>query len=216
MYQELQRRAEREIATKGRTRPTNVKERIVREREYKNIRTKSEDVVDFEYQPGNCERPYRVVALRKNLSVERGEQVLFDDVRYFFYITNDCNLSTHEVVHEARRRCHQENLIEQMKNGVRAFRAPVNTLLANWAHMVMASIAWSIKAWCGLMLPISPRWRMQHEADRERILRMEFRTFLAELIAVPAQIVRTGRRIVYRLLAWRPSLPLLFRLVDAL
>lgn len=215
-YAELEQRAERELKTKPRARPENVKERIVRERKYKNIRTTGEDVVDFDYQPANCARSYRVVALRKNLSVERGEDVLFDDIRYFFYITNDSKLTVHAVVDEARRRCNQENLIEQMKNGVRAFRAPVNTLVANWAYMVMTSIAWSIKAWVGLLLPICPRWRDAHEADRERILRMEFRTFVATMIAVPAQIVQSGRRIIYRILAWRPSLPLLFRLVEAL
>ena len=94
--------------------------------------------MDFDYQPTTCTRPYRVVALKKNLSVERGEQVLFDDIRYFFDITNDRALSCHEVVHEARQRCDQENLIAQLKGGVRALHAPVNTLHANWAYMVMA------------------------------------------------------------------------------
>lgn len=43
-------------------------------------------------------------------------------------------------------RCHQENLIQQLKNGVRALHVPVNTLLANWAFIVMASLAWSALA----------------------------------------------------------------------
>ena len=36
------------------------------------------------------------------------------------------------------------------------------------------------------------------------------------MINVPAQIVRTGRRIVYRLLAWNQWQPAFFRLLDAL
>jgi len=64
-----------------------------------------------------------VVALRKNLSVERGENVLFDEYRYFFYITNDWTLSADEVIAEARGRCNQENLIAQLKD-VRALHAP--------------------------------------------------------------------------------------------
>ena len=96
--------------------------------------------MDFDYQPTTCTRPYRVVALKKHLSVERGEPVLFDDIRYFFDITNDRALSCHEVVHEARQRCDQENLIAQLKGGVRALHAPVNTLHANWAYQPVVKV----------------------------------------------------------------------------
>ena len=125
-------------------------------------------------------------------------------------------MTAEDVVKEANGRCNQENLIEQMKNGVRAFRAPLNTLEANWAYMVIASLAWSLKAWFALLTPVVPRWRDKHEADRERVLRMEFRSFVQRFILVPAQILRTGRTLVYRFLAWRPDLPILFRLLDAL
>jgi hypothetical protein len=88
MYHELVTRAEEQIATQERTRPTQVKDDIVRQRGYKVLRQKAEDVVEFSYRPTKCKRDYRVVALRKNLSVERGENVLFCEYRYFFYITN--------------------------------------------------------------------------------------------------------------------------------
>src|SRR5262249_56108433 len=100
--------------------------------------------------------------------------------------------------------------------GGRGLRAAVNTLEGNWAGMVIVALAWSLKAWFALMLPVAPRWREQHEADRERILRMEFRSFVQRFVLVPAQIVRTGRQLVYRLLALRPDLPVLFRLLDAI
>jgi hypothetical protein len=103
-----------------------------------------------------------------------------------------------------------------VKGGVRALRAPLNTLHANWAYMAIVAIAWSLKAWFALSIPVAPRWRTQHEADRERVLRMEFRSFVQRFILVPAQIVRTGRQLIYRLLAWRPELPIFFRLLDAL
>jgi len=213
LYEEFCRRADREIAR--RARPENVKARIVRERKFKNIRPVSEEVVDFTWHPGKSDRAYRVVALRKNLSVERGEQVLFEEVRYFFYVTNDWELSREEVVREANSRCDQENLIAQLKNGVRALHAPVNTLTANWAYMVMASLAWSIKAWSALLLPISPRWRARHQDEQRRLLRMEFRTFLAAMVNVPAQIIRRGRRLIYRWLAWNPWQSTFFRLLAA-
>ena len=172
-------------------------------------------MVDFDYQPTACTRSYRVVALKKNLSVERGEQVLFDDIRFFFYITNDYTWSCEEVVREARQRCDQENLIAQLKGGVRALHAPVNTLHANWAYMVMASLAWSLKAWVALWLPIAPRWRARHEAEQRQLLRMDFRTFLGAFINVPCQILTSGRRRIYRLLGWNPWQYLFLRFVDA-
>ncbi len=216
LYHELARKAEAAIATAPRRRPENVKAAIVRERNYKVLRQKAEDVVEFSYRPGNCDRDYRVVALRKNISVERGENVLFEDIKYFFYITNDWELTADQVIGEARKRCNQENLIAQLKGGVRALHAAVNTLNANWAYMVMAGLAWSLKAWCAMLLPVSPRWAPRHDEQRRKLLTMEFRTFLQAFIQIPCQIVQTGRQVRWRVLAWNPWLPAFFRLFDTL
>ncbi len=216
MYHELVKRAERQIATKARTRPHNVKDDVVRERNFKVLCQKAEDVVEFSYRPGKCERDYRVIALRKNISVERGEFVLFDEYRYFFYITNEEEMTASEVVDQARQRCNQENLHAQLKSDVRALHAPVKTLNANWAYMTMAAIAWSLKAWCALLVPVSPRWATRHNEQRRRLLTMEFHTFLAAFIEIPAQIVRTGRRVRWRILAYNPWLGPFFRLLDAI
>ena len=216
LYHELAAKAEREIATRPRTRPTNVKDDIVRQRAYKTIRTKKQEVVEFSYRPRACQQDYRVVAVRKNLSIERGENVLFDEYRYFFYITNDRKLTAEEVIGEAHQRCNQENLIANLKSGVRALHAPVNTLYANWAYTTMTSLAWSLKAWCALLLPVSPRWAERHNEQRRRLLTMDFRTFLAAFIEIPCQIVTTGRRVRWRILAYNQWLETFFRLLDAL
>lgn len=216
LYHELVRRAERVIQTQERTKPEDVKDRIVRERKFKTIRTKSEEICEFEYKPVKCRLSYRVVVLRKNLSIEKGDEVLFDDIRYFFFITNDRTMTADEVVHEGRARCNQENLISQLKSGVRALHAPVNTLHANWAYMVMTALAWNLKAWTALLLPIHPRWADAHKTQQRRLLTMEFRTFVAALIHIPAQIVRSARKIRYRLLAWNEWQSTLFRLASAL
>ncbi|MGH9901042.1 MAG: IS1380 family transposase [Pyrinomonadaceae bacterium] len=215
IYRELERRAERVIATGPRSRPDNVKDAVVVERGFKTLRTNGEDVVEFDYQPGKCSRAYRIVALRKNITVTKGETALFDEIRYFFYITNDRVLSIDEVVHEAHQRCNQENLISQLKNGVHALHAPVNTMNANGAYMLMASLAWTLKAWFALNVPVSPRWRERHLVEREEVLRMEFRTFVSAFINIPAQIIRTGRRIIFRLMSWNRWEQILFRFLDA-
>ena len=217
-YAELQRRAKRAFVEldKRRQRPPRIKEEIVRARGYKNIRLRSEDVAEFDYRPTACQQAYRMVVLRKNLTIERGETALFDDIRYFFYIANDWDLTAAQVIFEANDRCNQENLISQLKNGVRALHAPVNTLNANWAYMIMVSLAWTLKAWMALSLPVTSRWRTKHEAERDAWLYMEFRTFLNAVINVPAQVVQKGRQLVIRLLSWRPQQPVFFRLLDGL
>ena len=83
-------------------------------------------------------------------------------------------------------------------------------------YMVMASLAWTLKAWFALRMPITPRWRERHLGERTRVLRMSFKTFVQSLMLLPAQILRHGRRLIVRILSWRPDLPILFRLMDAL
>jgi len=213
----LQRPPRYEVQTQPRQRPANVKKIVVVERAFNNIKLCSEDVAEFNYQPTACGEIYRMVVVRKNLSVEKGEQRLFDDVRYFFYITNDWVSETNEIVFTANDRCHQENLLAQLKNGVRALRAPVDNLLSNWAYMVMTALAWDLKAWWALLLPEAPgRWQEKHRAEKRWLLGLEFRTFVNVFVRLPCQIVRTGRRLVYRLLSWNPHLPIFFRLVDRL
>lgn len=192
-WQPLNRVPKYEIATEPRTRPDNVKERIVRERGYRNIVLRSEDIAVVDYKPVKCKRSYRMIIVRKNLSVEEGESVLFDDVRYFFYLTNRTD-APQVVVGLANGRCDQENVIAQLKGGVNAMRMPVNDLNSNWAYMVMAALAWNLKAWFALLVP--------NREQGLKLLRMEFRSFLGAVIQIPAQIVRTARRIVYRFLGY--------------
>ena len=212
IYAELQR-AFRPVKTAPRRKKDRVKERIVEERGYRNIRLISEDIAEFQYQPVKCRNTYRVVALRKNLEVrEKGQALLFQDSRFFFYITNDPTLTTREVVFEANQRCNQENLHAQLKGGVRALRAPLNSLESNWAYMVMSALAWSIKAWLALSLPCHGRHARVHQQERETLLKMEFRRFAQYMIQIPCQILRTGRRIIWRVMNWNPWLPVFFRL----
>jgi hypothetical protein len=200
----LVRRPPYAVQTEPRQRPVNVKEATIVERAFKNIRLTAEAVTEFAYQPTACTKPYRMVVVRKNISVEQGEQRLFDEIRYFFYLTNDQETAAADVVFLANDRCHQENLIDQLKHGVGATRMPVDTLLSNWAHMVMAALAWTLKAWFALRLPDAGRWAARYAAEKAAVLRMEFKTFLHAFMLIPVQVVRTSRRLVFRLLAWNP------------
>ena len=203
------------VKTRLRHRPANVKERVVKEREFTNLVLVSEDVAEFDYRPSACRKTYRMVVVRKNLSVEKGEQMLYPDERYFFYITNERCCTRDEVVYEANDRCNQENHIAQLKSGCRALRAPVDNLESNWAYMVMTALAWNLKAWWALSLPAPPgRWQTRHQEEKERVLRMEFKSFVNAFVLLPCQIVRTGGKVVYRLLSWNPHVSIFFRLWD--
>jgi len=202
------------VKTTPRQRPANVKEAIVKAREFENIRLQSEEVAEFDYAPGRCRRSYRIVVVRKNLSVERGETALFDDVRYFFYITNDRVKTAASIVRLANGRCNQENLIKQLKSGVSALDMPVDNLVSNGAYMVMASLAWTLKAWFALLLPERGRWHKKYKAEKDTVLHMGFQTFLNTFMRIPAQVIRAGRRIVYRVLAWNQWLDVFLRGVE--
>lgn len=215
-WKRLARPPKYEVNTEPRRRRPNVKEEVVRQREFENTRLTNEHVAEFRYRPTKCDRDYRVVVLWKSLTVTKGQQKLFDDAKALFYITNDWESEPEEIVFLANDRCDQENLISQLKTGVRALTAPVDNLVSNWAYMVMASLAWSLKAWMALLLPTKGRWREDHVEERHRLLRMDFRTFRNAWMRVPAQIVRSGRRIIYRLLTWNPWQGAFFRLLDAL
>lgn len=67
-----------------------------------------------------------------------------------------------------------------------------------------------------LMLPVSPRHAAKHEAERRTWLRMEFATFCAAVIQMPCQIVKTAKRLIYRLLSWNPWQGTFLRLVERL
>lgn len=207
-WRPLERLPRYEIATERRRKAPRVKEAIVRFKGYLNKKLVGESIAEFNYQPNKCGRNYRLVVVRKNISVQKGENVLFEDIRYFFYITNHTEYSAEQVVALANQRCDQENVIEQLKNGVNAMRMPVDDLLSNWAYMVTAALAWNLKSWYGLLMP-----------NRQRgleLVQMEFRRFLQAIVLLPAQIVRSGRRIIYRIMGYNSYLKDFFAIWEKL
>jgi hypothetical protein len=209
-WQPLERLPRYEIATEARAKAERVKEGVVRRRGYLNKTLVGESVAAFDYRPHKCHRAYRLVVLRKNVSVQKGERALFEEIRYFFYLTNHTpgRYGPEAIVGLANGRCDQENVIAQLKNGVNAMRMPVHDLLSNWAYRVMSALAWNLKAWYGLLVP-----------DRERgleLVKREFRGFLQAIVWLPAQIVRSGRRILYRILGYNAWLKDFFSMWERL
>jgi hypothetical protein len=163
-----------------------------------------------------CKKTYRVIVLRKKWIVEKGQLGLFQPDRYVFTIPNDLTTPASEVVFLANDRCDPENLIAQLKGGVKALAMPVGDLVSNGASMVMASRAWSLKACSARVRPEPGRWAGKYRAEKRSLLRMEFGTFCVAMIQVPCQVVRTSRRVVFWLLSWNPWPGVLLRLVERL
>jgi hypothetical protein len=192
-WQRFEREPKYDILTEPRAKAFRYKEQVVVEREFENRTLVGEDLAEIQYRPNKCRQSYRVIILRKNITVKKGERALFDEVRYFFYITNRKD-KAEKIVGLANGRCDQENVIEQLKNGVNAMRMPVADLVSNWAYMVIAALAWNLKAWYGLLMP-----------NRERgieLVKMEFRGFLNAIMLLPCQIVRTARKVIYKILGY--------------
>lgn len=195
-WKPLRRQPKYTIATQPRQKPERVKEELVIEKGFRNLELQGEDLTEISYQPAKCAQAYRVIILRKDITVKEGRRELFQEYKYFFYITNRVD-SAEQIVALANGRCDQENVIEQLKNGVNAMRMPVADLVSNWAYMVMAGLAWNLKAWFGLLMP--------DRAQGLELVRMEFRRFLQTIMLLPCQVVRTARRIIFRILnynAW--------------
>jgi hypothetical protein len=212
-WKRLKRPPRYTIQTQPRRKPRRVKARIVKQRKYKNIRLVDEEVAEMPYRPVACARDYRLVIVRKNLSVFDPQQGrLFDDYRYFFYITNDWDSTPQQIVLSANDRCQQENVIAQLA-ALRALHAPVDNLTSNGAYMLMTALAWNLKAWLALSLEVkSGRTQAEQQAQKSKLLGLEFRTFVNYLLRIPAQVVKTARKIVVRVLAYNVWLPVFFRL----
>jgi len=141
-WRRLERPAKYQVQTEPRAKRDNVKEQVVREKQFKNLVLQWEDVAEFKYKPYACEQTYRMIVLRKRISVEKGQEKLFEEYRYFFYITNDQASTAEEVVFTANDRCDQENLIAQLKSGTGSMSNPLDNLHSNWAHRAGTTGNW--------------------------------------------------------------------------
>ena len=216
-WRPLERPARYQVKTQPRRRPDNVKEAIVVQRGFENLRLRSEEVAEFNYRPTACQKTYRMVVVRKNISREKGEVRLFDEIRYFFYITNDW-------------------VSEAVGGGVRGQRPlqpgePAGAVAQRGAGAAGAGghageqlgvhgddgLGLEPEGVVGAGPAGAPgRWQERHREEKAWVLGLEFKTFVNAFVRLPCQMLRTGGKLVYRLLGWNPHLPIFFRLTAAL
>ena len=207
----------RSARPKPRQKPVNVKQRIVRRREFEVLRLKNEDYAEFEYQPVECRaavshgRPPQGHLPREGpaAAVRRDPLLLLHhqrlgDRRGRRGLRGQRPLRPGEpdrpvgrrgagAVGPGRQPAQQLGLHGDDGPGVEP-QGVVGTVVAGAAAVGAKSIR--------------PR--------NIACLRMEFRTFLNAFIKIPCQIVRSGRKLIYRVLSYNPHLPVFFRLSTAL
>lgn len=192
-WRRLRRRNhEKEFIAASSVSSRSLREEKVFERGFKNYRLVDEHYAEIPYTSKKAKKLYRMIVLRKRINVSEGQQFLGGKFLYFFYVTNipAKKLSAKMTILESNARCNQENLIAQLKNGVRATQMPSGSFMANWAYMVIGSLAWNLKIWLSLALPAC--------GETRELLRMEYHRFVSEVVTFSTQIVKTGRQLVNR------------------
>lgn len=172
--------------TRRRKRQRNTRRQRAQERGKRDLKLESQWITEIDYQPARSERAYRLIIRRQRIEESRQGE-LFELWRYRYVITNLARTtSTAEVVRLTYQRCDQENVIEQLQNGVAGMRMPTGTLLANHALLVCARIAHNMKAWlAALALP-------------RETMRWEWKRFRRAFVFLSARVTQSARQTLVR------------------
>lgn len=167
-------------------RPNRRHEKVC-ERKYHNLRLVRQWVSEVPWTPPKSPVAYRLVIRRQLIEHSEGQQVLFNEYRYRYIVTNlPASVSTAHVVDETYERCDQENLIEQMGSGIAAWRLPTGDFWGNCAWLEIARLAWNLGKWIAqLVLPAE-------------VVRWEWKRFRHAFVYLAAEVVKRSRQIWVR------------------
>jgi len=189
-WQRFEPRVQREPRKKPqRRRRGNLRRRIARRRNKRDMLLLKQWVAEIPYQPSRCKHSYRLIIRRQFIEEVDKQGNLFDLWRYRFALTNLTDRSAEEVLDLTYRRCDQENLIEQLQNGLAGMRMPTGELLSNAAFLCCARLAHNLKSWLAqLALP-------------NEVARWEWKRFRHAFVYVAATVIRRARQTWVRLAA---------------
>jgi hypothetical protein len=125
-----------------------------------------------------------------------GQGALFEHFRYRLVLTNlPRSYTAEQVVDLTYQRCDQENVIEQLGQGIAGWRMPVAEFRGNCAWLEIARLAWNLGKWIAqLALP-------------SEVVRWEWKRFRRHFVYIAAKVVTMGRRLVVRLAGSHRFLP---------
>lgn len=158
------------------------RQRKAREQGKRDLRLRRQWIAEVDYQPARSKRTYRLIIRRQRID-ETQQGQLFDLWRYRFVLTNIRDRSAQSVLDLTYERCDQENMIEQLSNGIAGMRMPTGSLLANAAYLRCARLAHNMKGWlAALALP--------HETGR-----WEWKRFRLAFVYIAARVVLKARQV---------------------
>lgn len=173
--------------TQRRKRRRNLRRKTVRTRGKRDLKLEKQWLAETEYRPARSARTYRLIIRRQRIE-EANQGQLFELWRYRYVITNvPKSYSAEEAVGLTYQRCDQENIIEQLQNGVAAMRMPTGSFLANSAFLVIARLAHNLKSWLAqLALP-------------QEVMRWEWKRFRYAFVYVAARVIHRARQTIVRI-----------------
>lgn len=187
-FQPRARRNQPRTARQRRRRP-NLRRRTARRRNKRDLRLRRQWIAEIPYRPARCRHTYRLIIRRQLIEETDKQGDLFDLWRYRFVLTNLEDRPADELMDLTYRRCDQENLIEQLQNGLAGFRMPTGELLSNAAFLRCARLAHNLKSWLAqLVLP-------------RETARWEWKRFRHAFVYVAATVIHRARQVWVRLAA---------------
>jgi hypothetical protein len=191
-------RAEREERSgpsrHGRT--PNWRRQKAAERGYRTLRTVEQWVSEIPYQPHGLDSPYRMIVRRVLIEETDGQGELFKHFRYRLVLTNlPRTYTARQIIDLTYQRCDQENVIEQLGQGIAGWRMPVAEFMGNSAWLEIARLAWNLGKWIAqIALP-------------SEVVRWEWKRFRRHFVYIAAKVLKSGRRVVVRLAGSHRFLP---------
>ncbi len=173
---------------KQRRRRENLRRKTARRRKKLDLLLKEQWIAEIAYKPARSAGTFRLLIRRQRIETSDKQGQLFDQWRYRFAITNlpASEYSAEDAMDLTYERCDQENLIEQLGNGVAGMRMPTGELNANAAFLRCARLAHNLKSWLGQMV-------LPAEA-----VRWEWRRFRQAFVYIAVEVVHHARRVYAR------------------
>ena len=165
----------------------NLRRRTARKRGKRDLKLIRQWVAEVDYQPARSSTTYRLIIRKRRIETAGEQGVLFNEYQYRYVLTNlPKTKGAEEVMRLTYGRCDQEKVLEQLKNGVSAFRMPLGQMNANSAFLKIGALAHNLKAWLSqIVLP-------------EECARWEWKRFRYAFVYAAARVVRHARTITLR------------------
>ena len=149
------------------------------------------EVAEFGYRMRQGRAPFRRYIV-KRIALNEGQQLSFDGgaYRYWIFVTNDHEPSALALESEHRHKADVESGMRELKSnfGLHAFRK--HGFMANWAWLLLVCLGHNLCCWTQQLGHLGAG----RDGGDLRAKRLRYR-----YLAVPAMVVRSGRRFTLRL-----------------